>query len=229
MSAAPNSCADARSGEQRSSHQSAAIALRNAALLGPDVGHHRRAIPPDGGQAWCRARHIGNDRERRAAQTEPLGPCCVPKGRASAFMSSRLAGCEARWMGEGARIAEAAGAQIIDINMGCPAQKVTNGYAGSALMRDLDHALTLIEATVACGLGAGDAEDAARLGRPLDQCAGTRAPRRAGRRADDHRPWPHPLPVLQGPRRLGRGARRKGGGTNSRRRQRRHRRCSRGR
>ncbi len=61
----------------------------------------------------------------------------------------QLAGCEARWMAEGARVAEAQGASIIDINMGCPSKQVTNGAAGSALMRDLDHALTLIEATVA--------------------------------------------------------------------------------
>ena len=63
----------------------------------------------------------------------------------------QLAGCEARWMAEGARIAEAGGADIIDINMGCPARKVTGGtgQSGSALMRNLDHALTLIEATVA--------------------------------------------------------------------------------
>jgi len=60
----------------------------------------------------------------------------------------QLAGCEARWMAEGARIAERAGAAIIDINMGCPAKHVTNGESGSALMRDLDHALTLIEAVV---------------------------------------------------------------------------------
>jgi tRNA-dihydrouridine synthase B len=51
-------------------------------------------------------------------------------------------------MAEGARAAADAGADIIDINMGCPAKKVTGGYSGSALMRDLDHALTLIEATV---------------------------------------------------------------------------------
>jgi nifR3 family TIM-barrel protein len=38
---------------------------------------------------------------------------------------------------------------MIDINMGCPCKRVTNGYSGSALMRDIDHALTLIEATVA--------------------------------------------------------------------------------
>jgi tRNA-dihydrouridine synthase B len=61
----------------------------------------------------------------------------------------QLAGCEARWMGQGARIAEDSGAAVIDINMGCPARRVTTGYSGSALMRDLDHALTLIEATVA--------------------------------------------------------------------------------
>jgi tRNA-dihydrouridine synthase B len=61
----------------------------------------------------------------------------------------QLAGCEARWMGEGARIAEASGADIVDINMGCPARHVTNGQSGSALMRDLDHALTLIDATIA--------------------------------------------------------------------------------
>ncbi len=60
----------------------------------------------------------------------------------------QLAGCEARWMGEGARIAEASGAAIIDINMGCPARHVTGAQSGSALMRDLDHAMTLIEATV---------------------------------------------------------------------------------
>jgi nifR3 family TIM-barrel protein len=61
----------------------------------------------------------------------------------------QIAGCEAHWMAEGARIAVGAGAQIIDINMGCPAKHVANKQAGSALMRDLDHALTLIEATVA--------------------------------------------------------------------------------
>jgi tRNA-dihydrouridine synthase B len=52
-------------------------------------------------------------------------------------------------MAEGARVAEAAGADIIDINMGCPARHVTGGQSGSALMRDLDHALKLIEATIA--------------------------------------------------------------------------------
>jgi len=60
----------------------------------------------------------------------------------------QLAGREARWMAEAARIVAANGARVIDINMGCPAKKVTNGYSGSALLKDLDHALTLIEAVV---------------------------------------------------------------------------------
>ena len=60
----------------------------------------------------------------------------------------QLAGREAVHMAEGARIASGEGADIIDINMGCPAKKVTGGYAGSALMLDLDHALSLIEAVV---------------------------------------------------------------------------------
>ena len=71
------------------------------------------------------------------------------EGQGIAVHVVQLAGCEAHWMAEGARVAEAQGADIIDINMGCPSKQVTNGASGSALMRDLDHALTLIEATVA--------------------------------------------------------------------------------
>jgi tRNA-dihydrouridine synthase B len=71
------------------------------------------------------------------------------EGEGLAIHVVQLAGCEARWMGEGARIAEAAGAAVIDINMGCPARHVTGGQSGSALMRDLPHATTLIEATIA--------------------------------------------------------------------------------
>ncbi len=60
----------------------------------------------------------------------------------------QIAGREAYWMAEAARMIEANGATMIDINMGCPAKKVTNGYSGSALLRTPDHALTLIEAVV---------------------------------------------------------------------------------
>lgn len=60
----------------------------------------------------------------------------------------QLAGCESEWMRRGAEIACEAGADIIDINLGCPAKRVTNGYAGSALMRVPDQALKLIETVV---------------------------------------------------------------------------------
>lgn len=60
----------------------------------------------------------------------------------------QLVGREAKWMAEGAKLSQEAGAAIIDINMGCPARKVTSGLSGSALMRNLDHALELIDATI---------------------------------------------------------------------------------
>jgi tRNA-dihydrouridine synthase B len=70
------------------------------------------------------------------------------EGQGSGTHVVQLAGCEPHWMAEGARIAEASGAQIIDINMGCPSKYVAVKQSGSALMRDLDHALTLIDATI---------------------------------------------------------------------------------
>ena len=60
----------------------------------------------------------------------------------------QLAGREPAPMAEAARMVEGQGAAVIDINMGCPAKKVTQGYSGSALMKTPDHALTLIEAVV---------------------------------------------------------------------------------
>ncbi|MEM7300260.1 MAG: tRNA dihydrouridine synthase DusB [Pseudomonadota bacterium] len=61
----------------------------------------------------------------------------------------QLSGREPNWMGEAVRVAEGAGADVIDINMGCPSKRVTTGFSGSALMRDLNRALSLIDATVA--------------------------------------------------------------------------------
>lgn len=58
----------------------------------------------------------------------------------------QLVGREPRWMAQGARLAQAAGADIIDLNFGCPAKEVTGGLSGSALMRDLDLAQSLIAA-----------------------------------------------------------------------------------
>ena len=63
-------------------------------------------------------------------------------------MAVQLAGCEPRVMAEAARLNADRGAQIIDINFGCPVKKVVNGHAGSALMRDEQHAAHILEATV---------------------------------------------------------------------------------
>src|SRR4051812_34773377 len=110
----------------------------------------------------------------------------------------QLAGCEPRWMAEGARIAEAAGAAIIDINMGCPARSVTGGQSGSALMRDLDHALTLIEATVAAVSVPVTLKMRLRWGDPtLKPARPAHRPAKTGGRliTGDGRP---PRPVFQG-------------------------------
>ena len=63
-------------------------------------------------------------------------------------VSMQLVGCTPYEMGEAAKLAEDRGAAIIDINLGCPVRKVTNGDAGSALMRDLKLAAALIDAVV---------------------------------------------------------------------------------
>jgi len=63
-------------------------------------------------------------------------------------VSMQLVGCSPKEMGEAAKLNEDRGAAIIDINMGCPVRKVVNGDAGSALMRDLDLAASLVRATV---------------------------------------------------------------------------------
>ena len=78
-------------------------------------------------------------------------PDCLRKavGRELQPFVIQLAGREPQWMAEGARIAERLGANAIDINMGCPAKEVTGKLSGSALMRDLDHAVSLIEAVIA--------------------------------------------------------------------------------
>lgn len=81
---------------------------------------------------------IGNEEMALRTAGEGMSPHVV-----------QLAGREPRWMAEAARLAEGAGADIIDINMGCPSKRVTTGYSGAALMRDLELANAMIEATVA--------------------------------------------------------------------------------
>jgi nifR3 family TIM-barrel protein len=121
--------------------------LRNLVLLAPmsgvtDLPFRRLAYGLGAGLVVAEmvaSEHLVNDRHgaRRRIRGVDLKPFAI-----------QLAGCEARWMAEGARMAEALGADIIDINMGCPAREVTGKLSGSALMRDLDHATALIEAVV---------------------------------------------------------------------------------
>lgn len=105
----------------------------------------RRQVKAFGG-SYCVSEMVASDalaRERRDMVRRTAGA-----GQLSPLVI-QLAGRESRWMAEGARLAEQAGADIIDINMGCPAKTVTCGLSGSALMREPDHALRLIEAVVA--------------------------------------------------------------------------------
>jgi nifR3 family TIM-barrel protein len=123
------------------------ISLANPVLLAPMSGvtdaPFRRMVAALGAglvvseMTACAALAGGGRVARRRIADHGGGPHVV-----------QLAGCEARWMAEGARIAQDAGADFIDINMGCPARHVTGGQSGSALMRDVPHALTLIEAVV---------------------------------------------------------------------------------
>jgi nifR3 family TIM-barrel protein len=121
--------------------------LRNRALLAPMTGvsdlPFRRLADALGAGLVVSEMVASEDLVRarpyvqRRARGDGLSPFVV-----------QLVGHEARWMAEGARIAAAEGADIIDINMGCPAREVTGKLSGSALMRDLDLAVSLIDAVV---------------------------------------------------------------------------------
>ncbi|WP_199223314.1 tRNA dihydrouridine synthase DusB [Oricola cellulosilytica] len=124
------------------------VKLRNRVFVAPmsgvtDLPFRERAYGHGAGlvvsemiasQEYCRARR--ESRKRAESGTIPV-------------RMLQLAGREAQWMAEAARIAEDEGVDIIDINMGCPAKKVTGGLSGSALMRNLDHAMSLIKSTLA--------------------------------------------------------------------------------
>jgi nifR3 family TIM-barrel protein len=125
------------------------IAIRNTVFLAPMSGvsdEPFRALAHELGAGLVVSEMVASeelvrlrpDMVKRTAGRRKIEPLVV-----------QLAGREARWMAEGARIAQDLGADIIDINMGCPARQVTGGLSGSALMRDVDHATGLIEATVA--------------------------------------------------------------------------------
>lgn len=85
---------------------------------------------------------------QEVVQARPEARARAELGLEEQATSVQLAGRDPHWMAEAARLMEANGARIIDINMGCPSKRVTTGLCGSALLRDLDLALELIEAVV---------------------------------------------------------------------------------
>jgi nifR3 family TIM-barrel protein len=127
-------------------------------ILGPIVLPNRVFLAPMSGVTDTPFRRLAARLGAGVVVSEMIASASLAEGRRDAHRRVdgdglklnvvQLAGCEARWMAEGARIAQASGADIIDINMGCPAKHVTGAQSGSALMRDLDHALSLIDATV---------------------------------------------------------------------------------
>jgi tRNA-dihydrouridine synthase B len=123
--------------------------LRNRVLLAPMSGVSDRPFREiaDECQAGLVVTEMVASRELVEARADMVRRAERPPQ--GSLFAVQLAGREPQWMAEGARIAQDLGADVIDINMGCPARQVTGGYSGSALMRDLDHAMTLIEATVA--------------------------------------------------------------------------------
>ncbi|MEM6414299.1 MAG: tRNA dihydrouridine synthase DusB [Pseudomonadota bacterium] len=124
------------------------IELKNAVAAAPMSGVSDapfRAVAAFAGAGWVVSEMVASeelvgrrpDVVRRAVNTKGVDPFVI-----------QLAGRETSWMTRGAALAEEAGADIVDINMGCPARQVTGALSGSALMRDPDHALSLIEATI---------------------------------------------------------------------------------
>lgn len=91
------------------------------------------------------SRELVHAKQKSAVQAKARAELGLDTGNTAV----QIAGTQADLMAKSAQICADNGARIIDINMGCPAKKVTNGYSGSALMKDLDHALRLIEAVVA--------------------------------------------------------------------------------
>lgn len=124
------------------------IALNGRAILAPmsgvtDIGMRRAAMAF--GASMVVSEMVASDEfvnGRQEARLRAQGQGVYPH-------TVQIAGCEPQLMAEAARLAEASGADIIDINMGCPAKRVNGRMSGSALMREPDNAIRLVEATVA--------------------------------------------------------------------------------
>ena len=122
------------------------MCVSNEILVGPVPLPNRVLLAPISGVTDAPFRRMASDLGAGLVISEITACAALAEGkriarkRAEAHGSGphvvQLAGCEARWMAEGARIAEGLGADIVDINMGCPAKKVCNTMAGSALLKD---------------------------------------------------------------------------------------------
>lgn len=124
------------------------VALRPPVALAPLAGITDlpfRQLVASFGAGWVVSEMVAS---QEMVQAKPGVRERAELGFDQAGTAVQIAGREAHWMAEAARMVAANGAAMIDINMGCPAKKVTNGYSGSALLRTPDHALKLIEAVV---------------------------------------------------------------------------------
>jgi tRNA-dihydrouridine synthase B len=85
---------------------------------------------------------------QEVVQAQPLARARAELGFGEGATAVQIAGRDPYWMAEAARYVAGMGARVIDINMGCPAKRVTTGWSGSALMKEPDHALRIIDAVV---------------------------------------------------------------------------------
>jgi tRNA-dihydrouridine synthase B len=124
------------------------IAIDPAVLLAPMAGitdlPFRRMVARFGA-GLVASEMIGS---QEVVQAQPMARARAELGFAEQATAVQLAGRDPYWMAEAARFVAGQGARIIDINMGCPAKRVTTGWSGSALMKEPDHALRIIEAVV---------------------------------------------------------------------------------
>ena len=133
--------------------------LGRGLCIGPVPLAGRAILAPLSGVTDVGMRRLAVEFGASLAVTEMLASSAYTRGETEARLRAerggegphvvQLAGCEATSMAEAARMAQGNGADVIDINMGCPSKRVTGGFAGSALMRDLAAAMRLVEATVA--------------------------------------------------------------------------------
>ena len=132
--------------------------LQNVLRVGPLAIRNRVALAPMSGVTDLPFRQLASEFGAGFVVTEMVASRELVGNTAESWSRLRnsgiephivqLAGRDPGYMAEGARIAEANGASAVDINMGCPAKKVTGGLSGSALMREPELALSIIDAVV---------------------------------------------------------------------------------